>query len=279
MIRPDSILQGSDLSSAQQHATVRIGGLPVRLKVADSDFRAALLRHYRGFTQPASSLDCHLEIDLASPSSLADPDADVRVERSGATWVIRRGDFEAEWDPASRRGRVRQTPNPYSIDTVLRIIHSLVLAEEGGFLLHSASVVRNQRAFLFSGISGAGKTTISRLAPADTVLLTDEISYVRRQSSAFHACGTPFAGELAQPGEDISAPIGAAYLLVQGLENRVDPVKEADAVRALMRNVLFFASDPLLIQRLFETVCEFVTRVPVLRLTFLPDQRVWELIR
>lgn len=90
-----------------------------------------------------------------------------------------RGDFQAEWDTASRRGWVRQTANPYGIDAVLRILHSLILAPQGGFLVHAASAVRHGRAFLFAGVSGAGKTTISRLAPPDVKLLTDEISYVR----------------------------------------------------------------------------------------------------
>ena len=37
--------------------------------------------------------------------------------------------------------------------------------DEQGFLLHASSVVRDGRAFLFTGPSGAGKTTIVRHAP------------------------------------------------------------------------------------------------------------------
>ena len=73
--------------------------------------------------------------------------------------------------------------------------------------------------FLFAGVSGAGKTTISRLAPADVTLLTDEISYLRRNGEGYVAYGTPFAGELAKVGENIRAPLAALYLLAQGPEN------------------------------------------------------------
>ncbi len=135
----------------------------------------------------------------------------------GGRWACERGDFRAEWEPASRTGRIRQTANPYSIDAVLRIVHTLVLARQGGFLLHSASAIRNGKAFLFAGVSEAGKTTISRLAPPDATLLTDEISYVRkRASSGYVAFGTPFTGELAKLGENVSAPIAALYLLAKG---------------------------------------------------------------
>ncbi len=92
---------------------------------------------------------------------------------------MERGDFRAEWDPETKRGWVRTSVNQYSIDGVLRILHSLILAREGGLLVHGASAVRNGRAFVFAGISGAGKTTISLLAPPDVTLLTDEISYIR----------------------------------------------------------------------------------------------------
>ena len=65
-------------------------------------------------------------------------------------------------------------------------------------------------------------------------------------------------------------------------EYEVDPTeafKDAEAfVRELMRHVLFFAQDEELVGAVFHTVCDFVRRVPVRRLVFTPDPRVWELI-
>jgi hypothetical protein len=203
---------------------------------------------------------------------------DVRVLRKDGLWHLTRGDFRAQWDADAGRGAVRQSANPYSIDTVLRIVHSLILARTGGFLLHAASAIRNGRAFLFSGVSGAGKTTISRLAPPDAVLLTDEISYVRREDSAYHACGTPFAGELARVGENCSAPLDTLFFLQKGPANRIEEVAQPEAVRLLLRNILFFAEDEELVKLIFATACDFVNRVRVRQLTFLPDERVWDLV-
>ena len=53
----------------------------------------------------------------------------------------------------------------------------------------------------------------------------------------------------------------------------------AEAVRRLMRNILFFAEDPELVDKLLATACDFVQTVPVRRLTFYPDSRVWDEIR
>ena len=172
-------------------------------------------------------------------------------------------------------------------------------------------------AFLFAGVSGAGKTPRSAAwHPDDVTLLTDEISYVRpvfgtgssnqenrnskidgasfefrisnfefgnRQLAIDHrpsylAFGTPFAGELARIGENLRAPIAALYLLTQGPENRIEPVSDAEATRALLQSILFFAQDEELVRLVFQSAAEFVSRVPVRRLVFVPDGRVWQFI-
>jgi hypothetical protein len=256
---------------------IEIGGMPVRVHTTDERFRDMLQDRYAGFVSSSEEAEIDFDVDLTD-ELFADPYADVSVRQRSGRWSLERGDFRAEWEPALRHGRIRQSANPYSIDAVLRIVHTLVLARKGGFLLHSASAIRNGKAFLFAGVSGAGKTTISRLAPPDATLLTDEISYVQKQDDGYVAFGTPFTGELAKLGENVSAPIAALYLLAQGPENRIDPVPAGEAVRCLLANLLFFAEDPELVRLTFDSACEFVRRMPVSRLTFMPDARVWELI-
>ena len=257
--------------------TLEIGGMPILLRMQDASFREMLALRYVGFV--GSSLPPKFEFDVELTPPSGDPDEDVDVQMRDGVWRLRRGDFRADWDPRLGRGHIRQSANPYSIDAVLRIVHTLILASEGGFLLHSAGAIRNGRAFLFSGVSGAGKTTISRLAPPDVTLLTDEISYVRLGSDGYRACGTPFAGELARLGENCSAPLGCLFFLKQGPDNKIEGVAKTDAVRRLMRNILFFAEDPNLVQSVFQSACEFVERVPVQQLTFVPDSRAWSMIQ
>jgi hypothetical protein len=274
------------IAAPRKIACVEIGGIPIALSTCDEGFLDLLRQRYDGFLS-SSRPQFELEFDLTSTALAFD--GDVRVRREGDEWLLQRGDFHARWDPRTGRGSVRQDANPYSLDSVLRIVHSLILAERGGFLLHSASAICDGRAYLFSGVSGAGKTTMTRLAPADITLLTDEISYVRpndvRPSNdcpsghGYHAFGTPFSGELAKAGENCAAPISALFFLEQGPENRVDELPSADAVRRLMRNILFFAEDKGLVDKLFATACDFVARVPIRRLTFYPDSRVWDEIR
>jgi len=257
---------------------IEIGGMPVRVNSGDPDFLAMLGKRYAGYTGSFSEPEIVFDVDL-SPHRFPDSEVDVCVTQDEGRWTFQRGDFRAEWEPSKRRGVIRQSANPYSIDAVLRIVHTLTLAKQGGFLLHSASAIRNGRAFLFSGVSEAGKTTISRLAPSDVTLLTDEISYVRKQGDGYVAYGTPFTGELAKLGENVSAPIAGLYFLAKGAENRIDPMSAGEAARTLLSNLLFFAEDEELVRSIFDSAFEFASRVPVFRLTFFPDARVWELIR
>ena len=293
-----------------------------RLPAGPGDVNAGSDSRASNFQFPVSSF--LLDVELVPPGLIGETE-DARVRMQGGRWVMERSDFYAEWDPERGRGWVRQSANPFSIDSLLRILHSLILARQGGFLVHAASAIRNGRAFLFSGVSGAGKTTISRLAPPDVALLTDEISYVRSQESgvrsqnpevrkqkaegggriedqqcgasdsaisspaltpgtrhlspAFVAFGTPFAGELARLGENLSAPIAALYFLSQGPVNRIEAVSAAEAARLLLQNILFFAQDEALVREVFESASDFVSRVPVGRLVFLPERAVWELIK
>jgi len=264
------------MAAPRKVACVEIGGIPIALSTCDDGFLDLLRQRYIGFLS-SSSPEFELEFDLTSTVPVSDDD--VRVRRDGDEWLIERGDFHARWDPRSGRGSVRQNANPYSLDSVLRILHSLILAQRGGFLLHAASAICDGRACLFSGVSGAGKTTMTRLAPPDVTLLTDEISYLRPNPEGYSAFGTPFAGELARAGENCTAPVSALFFLEKGPENRVHELSSAEAVRRLMRNILFFAEDRGLVEKLLATACEFVARVPIRRLTFYPDARVWGEVR
>jgi hypothetical protein len=260
--------------------TVDIGGLPVRLWSGDIGYLADLERRFSGFIHESSEPLLEFDLILATPDHV-DPDDEVRVSKHGGQWSIERSDCSATFDLTSRRGLIRQPPTPYATDSVLRILHTLLLAERGGVLMHAASAVRNGRAHLFFGPSGAGKSTMVGMAPADATLLSDEVSYIRRDPTdpgGYVACGTPFTGELERVGANTSASLAGLYRLVQGSDHRVEPMSTADAARAVLECVLCFAADATLVKRVFEAACDLVARVPVNTLVFRRDPGAWDLI-
>jgi hypothetical protein len=263
-------------STPDRTVCVEIGGIPISLSTTDETFFNILLGRYEGFLSAARS-EFSLKFDIVEAGVASDED--VRVRRDGGGWLLERGDFRARWDPRTGHGSVRQNANPYSLDAVLRILHSLILAERGGFLLHAASAICEGHACLFSGVSGAGKTTMTRLAPSDMTLLSDEISYVLPGTDSYRAFGTPFAGELAKAGENCSAMIAGLFFLEKGPLNQIEEISSTEAVRRLMRNILFFAEDAKLVEKVLASACDFVAQVPTRRLIFYPDHKVWEDVR
>jgi hypothetical protein len=264
-------------TTVPETVSIEIGGIAIALRTQDPSFHRLIENRYTGFVGESPKSQLEFDIDLCELSD-SSPDDDLEVKIDAGEWLLKRGDFRARWNPETSRGQIRQSCSPYAIDCVLRIVHTLILGGQGGFLVHAASAIRGGKAFLFSGLSGAGKTTISRLAPPDATLLTDEISYVRREGNRYMAYGTPFAGELARVGENQCAPVSAVFLLEKGLQNRIEPVGPSEVMRRLLRNILFFADDPELVKLVFQSACEFASLVPIHRLTFVPDQRVWEII-
>ncbi|MGH9529829.1 MAG: hypothetical protein ACRD2S_07925 [Terriglobales bacterium] len=279
MLLAPGIMNDASVTTADDSVVVEIGGTAIALQTESCSLQRLFRDRYSPFLTTSRKAHSRFKLELIEPPADIDEDQDLQVKMDGGRWTFLRNDFDAVWDPGTGLGNIRQSANPYSPDTVLRIVHSLILAREGGFLLHAASAVRDGSAFLFAGVSGAGKTTISRLAPSDVTLLTDEISYVKPDGTGYRAFGTPFAGELSKPGKNVSAPIATLFLLVQGPENRIVTVSPDEATRLLLRNILFFAEDSELVNLVFQSACNFLEKVPVRKLVFVPDERIWETIR
>jgi hypothetical protein len=262
---------------------IGIGGIQVRLRTVSPGFIALMQERFRGFIVPCIEPDHVFDVEVIpfetplDETPVDDDDPGVSVLREAGGWRLLRRDFDAAWQPGAGHGTVRLHPSPYSLDSVLRILHTVLLADQGGMLMHASSVVLHGRAWLFTGVSGAGKTTISRLAPANAHLLTDEMSFIRLEDGQYYAHGTPFAGELAVPGANLRAPLAGIFLLGKGPDNRIEPLGAADAVRTVLANVLYFSRDDALTTRVFDNAIALAGAVPVRRLTFFPDARVWDL--
>ena len=98
-------------AAANGRVDICIGGVTVGVRSSDAGFRRLLEHRYAGFVEFGASPDYEFEVELTQPHE-GSADDDVRVYRSNGLWLLERGDFRAEWDPATRRGRIRQSANP-----------------------------------------------------------------------------------------------------------------------------------------------------------------------
>ncbi|MBZ5701972.1 MAG: hypothetical protein LAN84_09000 [Acidobacteriia bacterium] len=191
-------------------------------------------------------------------------------------------DFSYEWQEARLHCRAGEAVfsgvrHEYAFDSLLRMLFSWILLPRSGFLLHAATVVRNGRAFVFTGRSGAGKSTLASLAPEGSVL-TDEISLLRCEEGGWRAYGTPFWGEFRAGDVNTSAPVAGIFRLVQAPENRVAPLRQAELLRVLLPNVLFFSAQPAAQRRLLEILGGAAEEIPGHDLEFRKERTVWEVL-
>jgi hypothetical protein len=253
---------------------VDIGDVAVLFRTPDVALADMLERRFARFLKPSKPHAFAFDVAVR-PFETVGSDADLRVQGDSGRWRMQRGDFAADWNVDEGRGHITLTRNPYAVDSVLRVVHTLLLSRAGGFLLHASSAIRHGRAFVFAGPSGAGKSTIASLAPADAMVLSDEISYIRKTGDGYMAFGTPFSGEMSDSGEPGCAPVAALFALGRGADNAKVPLTRGRTVQTLMRNILFFVHDRERVKDVFEAACRFAARVPAYELLFLPDARVW----
>jgi len=108
------------------------------------------------------------------------PGAGVRVARDGVPgrFDLSRHDFRGTLDLGRRAVDVAVAEaDELTLDSLLRVALTLALLPSRGLLVHAASLARGGRGYLFPGVSGAGKTTLTRLSAGATPL-SDELSIV-----------------------------------------------------------------------------------------------------
>ncbi|HKE10910.1 MAG TPA: hypothetical protein VKE73_05015 [Myxococcota bacterium] len=175
-------------------------------------------------------------------------------------------------DPESFYARERHYPLAYPLDEVI-FLHRL--AHEGGLLLHACGAVRGREALLFSGPSGAGKTTIARLllaTPGVRVLSDDRIA-IRPTESGFRAYGTPWHGDAPLSLSD-SASLRAIHLIHHAWGIEAEPLGGAAGAAAVLGNSFAPFHDPISTERTLDLAARLAARVPILRLGFPKDGRV-----
>ena len=210
------------------------------------------------------------------------------VAQVGHDWVIalriqgrlqRLARFDAEFrsgevvvDPESFYARERHYPLAYPLDELI-FLHRL--AREEGLLLHACGVVRGREALLFSGPSGAGKTTIARLMQGtpDVRVLSDDRIALRPTESGFRAYGTPWHGDAPLSLSD-SAPLRAIHLIHHARGIEVEPLGGAAGAAAVLGNSFAPFHDPVSAERSLEVAAKLAARVPIVRLGFPKDERV-----
>lgn len=242
---------------------ISIGGVPLALFIQEDALREPASRRYREFAQNSEN---GFPIVLAQPRGRTQSRVEFSYSLDDARLIL--GPEFAEFHGVHHE---------YALDSLLRILLTMLLLPQHGVLLHGATVVQDGRAHIFFGRSGAGKSTVASLSPGGTVL-TDEISLLRYSHGRWQAHGTPFWGEFRAAGINRLFPLAGLHLLNQANDDRAEPLSVKEALRALLPCVLFFTTEKRAHETLLRTLMGLIQEVPCHRLHFRRSTEFWKVI-
>lgn len=160
---------------------------------------------------------------------------------------------------------------------LLALHHTLL--QKSQLLMHGAFLTVHGEGLMFTGRSGIGKTTQSRLWQSCCgAHAVNEDRLVLEVSAQTTICGVPVAGSSPFCGTD-TAPLKAIILLGQSAENTLVRLPAAKALPRLLSSVYLpegFAEDLPVCTDLLLKVC---ADIPVYQLDCRPDAESVELVR
>ncbi len=169
--------------------------------------------------------------------------------------------------------------NALSLFPTDQVFLAHALADRSACILHAAGMVRDGRGLLFSGHSGAGKSTTVKMLREEWQVLCDDRIAVRREGNGFRMYGTWSHGEIPTVSAG-SAPLRALLLLEQSRENRLERIESRGEI---LKTLAFLVIRPLVtkawLEKTYDLLGEISRTVPVYRLLLDTSGKVRDVVR
>lgn len=119
----------------------------------------------------------------------------------------------------------------HQIDLVFVDILKRLLIEKGDFILHASTILANNKAYLFTGKSGIGKSTIASIFLGTYTCIGDDLICIRKDKSRYVAYSLPLKTKIKKtavtPG---GYEITAVYFLKQSKNCTITKERSGDKV-------------------------------------------------
>jgi hypothetical protein len=164
------------------------------------------------------------------------------------------------------------------VENLLRLMTAHALLARGGALLHAAGIASGADALVFFGPSGAGKTTLSRLA-RDTgrEILGDDLVALVPHPGGVHVAPVPFGGDFPTLAPGPARRVSGVLRLRQAPEHALVPLRRSFALAALVGCTPFVNRDPHSVPALLATLGGLLSGMTAHELHFAPRPGFLEL--
>lgn len=150
------------------------------------------------------------------------------------------------------------------------VMHYLTV-KSNSVMIHASCVFDGVKGRIFTGFSGNGKSTISKLwADAGNLIINDDRIIIRKIEEDYVAYNTPMYYK------DIpkKTVLNAIYLISHSPENKIKKISGALAVSKVMAFCIQNNFDQKLIQNHLDFLSEMCNYIPVYELGFVPNESV-----
>ena len=155
------------------------------------------------------------------------------------------------------------------------IMHYMTLKADA-VMMHASCAFDGVKARIFSGFSGAGKSTMSKIwSEARNQIINDDRLIIRKQGDEYVVYNTPMYYQ------DIpkKAALSSVYLISHSPENNIKKLYGAMAVSRMMAFSIQNNFDKQYIQSRLNFFSELCSKIPVYDLGFVPDGNVVNFIK
>jgi hypothetical protein len=215
-----------------------------------------------------------LSIEIVDGYGSAFRNFDVDVESRENLITYRRTDYVIEVDPAYSRATL-SVFNTFALKHALMNLYSAFIVHRSwGLLIHSSCVIHQGNAVLFSGHSGAGKSTVAKLS-APRPLLSNEATIVKVDAAQSYAFDSyPFHSDPAVFTKG-HYPMSSMYFLHQSETISANGLSETEVMIELMDKVFFWAHDPAETMKLIKLVKTLSQSITGFELFFQKNDLFW----
>lgn len=152
-----------------------------------------------------------------------------------------------------------------------------LLLKNNAFYLHASFIQVNNKAVLFSGPSGIGKSTQAEqwVKNRNAKIINGDRTIIRKVDDEFFAFGSPFAGS-SDVYINESYNIEAIVFLQQGKENILSRLDKKKAYMLLYSQSMFTGLPLEYLSMGMDILTELIKKIPVYELICTPDVRAVE---
>jgi hypothetical protein len=173
-----------------------------------------------------------------------------------------------EWDLIFNGTGKSADPMEYPLDGLILYYLTVI---HGDIMIHASGLNNAGCGYIFSGISGKGKTTMVKLwDKSGAWIIHDDRLILRNAGKGYIMHNTP----VYRNDKPAESPVNRIFIIDHGKKNEIMHVSEATAVSLVMANCIQHNWDPGIIKRLLGSVSALCETVPVARLRFRPERSV-----